>query len=69
MNRFMGEGDLVHFGCDSWEIVETSIVWRGRFIMLLLRTKINNGWVDIDIMDMPGQDKLGLHKDSTIKFQ
>jgi len=37
--------------------------------MLLLRTEINSGWVDIDIMEMPRQDKLGLHKYSTIRFQ
>ena len=53
MSRFMEESDLVHLGCDAWEIVETSIVLRGRFILLLLRIEIHCGWVDIDIMEMP----------------
>jgi len=37
--------------------------------MLLLKIKIDSGWVDIDIMEMPGQDKLGLHKYPTIRFR
>jgi len=53
MSRFMGESDLVHLGCDTWEIAETSIVWQVRFIMLLLRIEIYSGWVGIDIMEMP----------------
>lgn len=68
MSRFMGESDLVHLGCDTWEIVETSIVWRARFILLLLRIEIDSGWVDIDIMEIPGKDNIGLHRYPTIRF-
>jgi len=68
MSRFMGESDLVHLGCDSWEIAKTSIAWQGRFILLLLRIEIDSGWVDIDIMEMPRQDKLGIHRYPTIRF-
>jgi len=50
----MGEVDLFHLGCDTWEIVETSIVWRSTFILLLLKIEINSGWVYIDIMEMLG---------------
>ena len=64
----MGESDLVHLGCHTWEIAETSILWRVRFILLIFRIEIDSGWVDIDIMEMLGRDKLGLHRYPTTRF-
>lgn len=69
MIRDMEEGDLVHLGFDTWGITKTSNVWQGRFILLLLRTDIGSGWVDIGIMEMPGQDELGLHRFFSIMYQ
>lgn len=69
MSRNMAEGDLVHLGFGRWGIDEPSIVWRGSFIMLLFRTEIDSGWVDIDIMDMPRQDEFGLQIFFAIRFQ
>jgi len=65
----MVEGDLFHLGFETLGIIETSTIWRGRFILLLLRTKIGSGRVDIGIMEMPGHDQFGLHRFFTINFQ
>ena len=52
MSRDRADGDPVHLGFDMWGSTETSIALRGRLIMLLLRVMIDNGGVDISIMEM-----------------
>ena len=58
----MSEGDPFHLGLDTWGITKTSITWRGRLIQLLLRVEIGSRGIDIDIMEMPGQDELSSHR-------
>ena len=61
MSRNRADDDPVHLWFDTWGSTETSIAWRGRLIMLLLRVMIDNGGVDISIMNMLGLDELSLH--------
>jgi len=58
----MAEDDLVHFGFDTWGIIETSTAWQGRLALLWLRVEIGSGGVDIGIMEMPRQDELDAHR-------
>jgi len=67
MSMVMAEGDLVHFGFDTWGITQTSMARQGKLILLWFKVKIGSGGLDIGIMGMLGQDELGSHKSFTIR--
>lgn len=58
----MVASDLVHSRVDTWGIVEAFISWKGRFPILLLRTRVNFRWVGLDIKEMLGHEVFGLYR-------
>jgi len=66
--RIRVESDLAKFFFDIWGSTKALVTWKGQFYLLLLWTEIRSRRVDIDIMEMLGQDEIGLQRFFTIRF-
>jgi len=67
--KIRAETDLYHSWFDIWGRTEAFVTWQGQFSLLLVRTMIRSRRINIDIMELPGEDELGLHRFFAIRFQ